>query len=91
MVLFLHGGGYVFGSPTTHLMVTARLAHERARCLFALDYRLAPEYPYPAAVKDAWAAYSVAAHRTSHCPRADCCRRGFGGRRADDSAVAGAA
>jgi len=57
VVLFLHGGGYVSGSPTTHLMVTARLAHEAGARLFALDYRLAPEYPYPAAVKDAWAAY----------------------------------
>jgi monoterpene epsilon-lactone hydrolase len=57
VVLYLHGGGYVSGSPATHLAVTARLAHEAGARLFALDYRLAPEHPYPAALEDAWAAY----------------------------------
>ena len=56
-ILYLHGGGYVSGSPATHRAVTGHLA---ARCparVFALDYRLAPEYPFPAAVDDATAAY----------------------------------
>jgi monoterpene epsilon-lactone hydrolase len=57
IILYLHGGGYVSGSPATHLAVTARLAHEAQARLFALDYRLAPEHPFPAQLEDAWAAY----------------------------------
>ncbi|MCS6826015.1 MAG: alpha/beta hydrolase [Caldilinea sp.] len=57
IILYLHGGGYVSGSPRTHLAVTTRLAHEAQARLFALDYRLAPEHPFPAQIEDAWAAY----------------------------------
>ncbi len=57
VVLYLHGGGYVIGSINTHRGLVARIAREaRARC-FSLDYRLAPENPYPAAVEDAVHAY----------------------------------
>jgi acetyl esterase/lipase len=55
--LYLHGGGYCVGSPVTHRALTGHLA---ARCnarVFAADYRLAPEHPFPAAVDDAVAAY----------------------------------
>jgi len=52
-VLFYHGGGYVVGSLETHDDACATLAH-RAECeLIALDYRLAPEHPFPAAYDDA--------------------------------------
>jgi len=55
-VLYLHGGGYGACSPATHRELIARLAHgSGARCV-ALDYRLAPQHPYPAAVDDAHAA-----------------------------------
>lgn len=57
IIFYLHGGGYVSGSPRTHLAVTTRLAHEARARLFALDYRLAPEHPFPAQIEDAWAAY----------------------------------
>ncbi len=57
VVLYLHGGGYVMGSVETHRELVARLSKAAlARCL-ALDYRLAPENPFPAAVNDATAAY----------------------------------
>jgi acetyl esterase/lipase len=57
VILYLHGGGYVSGSPRTHRALIGHLArHARARVL-ALDYRLAPEHAYPAALEDAWAAY----------------------------------
>jgi monoterpene epsilon-lactone hydrolase len=57
-VLYLHGGGYVSGSPATHRMRHgAAGACEAGARLFALDYRLAPEHPFPAALEDAWAAY----------------------------------
>ncbi|HZO83236.1 MAG TPA: alpha/beta hydrolase [Candidatus Binataceae bacterium] len=56
-ILYLHGGGYVMGSIETHRELVARLSKAAmARCL-ALDYRLAPENPFPAAVNDATAAY----------------------------------
>ncbi|HAJ36252.1 MAG TPA: hypothetical protein DCL15_11215, partial [Chloroflexi bacterium] len=57
VVLYLHGGGYVSGSPATHLAVTTQLAQAAGARLFALDYRLAPEHPFPAALEDAWAVY----------------------------------
>lgn len=55
-VLYLHGGSYLFGSPRTHADTLARLALAVDRPLFALDYRLAPEHPYPAQLDDALAA-----------------------------------
>jgi len=56
-ILYLHGGGYVIGSIGSHRAMIARIAiAARARAL-AIDYRLAPEHPYPAAVDDATAAY----------------------------------
>ena len=57
VILYLHGGGYVSGSPTTHAPITGRLAKEAQARIFALDYRLAPEHPFPAQIEDAWAAY----------------------------------
>jgi len=56
-VLYLHGGGYVIGSLDSHRHVAAEAGRAaRARAL-AIDYRLAPEHPFPAAVDDAVAAY----------------------------------
>jgi acetyl esterase/lipase len=56
-VLYLHGGGYVMGSVATHRSLVGRIASASGvRCL-ALDYRLAPEHPFPAAIEDACAAY----------------------------------
>jgi epsilon-lactone hydrolase len=57
-VLFLHGGGYVIGSPSVYRDLTWRLAAASRARLLALDYRLAPEYPFPAALDDAVAAYA---------------------------------
>jgi acetyl esterase/lipase len=56
-ILYLHGGGYVCGSPRTHMGLLKRLAQETHAQVLALDYRLAPEAPYPAALADGWAAY----------------------------------
>jgi len=56
-VLYLHGGGYVTGSPRTHRGLTARIARSARVCVVVPDYRLAPEHPHPAAVDDALAAY----------------------------------
>jgi acetyl esterase len=55
-ILFLHGGGWVAGSLDTHDGVCRRLAAASGCQVFALDYRLAPEHPFPAALSDALAA-----------------------------------
>jgi acetyl esterase/lipase len=56
-VLYLHGGAYCVGSPATHRSITTRLAQLTGTSVFAADYRLAPEHPFPAAIDDAVAAY----------------------------------
>jgi monoterpene epsilon-lactone hydrolase len=52
-VLYLHGGGYCMGSPASHRPITRDLAARFEARVFAADYRLAPEAPFPAAVDDA--------------------------------------
>lgn len=59
IVLFFHGGGYVIGSPKSHRAVTSLLAKDIAGEVFAIDYRLAPESPFPAALDDALSAYQA--------------------------------
>ncbi len=56
-LLYLHGGGYVQSSLNTHFELMGRIARS-CRCrVLGLDYRLAPEHPFPAALEDALAAY----------------------------------
>lgn len=57
VVLYLHGGGYVSCSPATHRPITAALARLTGSRVFGLDYRVAPEHRFPAALDDAVAAY----------------------------------
>lgn len=56
-LLYLHGGGYTVGSPATHRSLTAFIAREAGAVVYSLDYRLAPEHPYPAALQDAVSAF----------------------------------
>jgi acetyl esterase/lipase len=56
-LLYLHGGGYTTGSPSTHRALTGHLAVRCDARVFAADYRLAPEHPFPAALDDAVAAW----------------------------------
>jgi epsilon-lactone hydrolase len=56
-ILYLHGGGYIMGSINTHRELIARLSKAAQARILALDYRLAPEHPFPAPVEDATAAY----------------------------------
>ncbi len=69
VLLYLHGGGYCIGSVDTHRAMIAAISEASSMRALAVDYRLAPEYPHPAAVDDAVAAYrwllanSVAAER----------------------------
>jgi acetyl esterase/lipase len=56
-VLHLHGGGFTVGSPATHRALAAHLAVASRATVHLLDYRLAPEHPFPAAAADALAAW----------------------------------
>jgi acetyl esterase/lipase len=56
-ILYLHGGGYVIGSPRSHRHLAAAIGAAAQAPVLLADYRLAPEHPFPAAVDDAVAAY----------------------------------
>jgi acetyl esterase/lipase len=56
-ILYLHGGGYCLGSMTTHRAYLTYLSAITNARIFHLDYRLAPEHPFPAALDDALEAY----------------------------------
>ena len=57
VLLYFHGGGYVFGSMRSHGELIGALARAAGARTFAVDYRLGPEHPAPAAAEDAIAAY----------------------------------
>ncbi len=56
-LLYLHGGGYVIGSPASHRHLVAAISEASGLSVFSADYRLAPEHPFPAALDDAVAGY----------------------------------
>jgi len=56
VLLYLHGGGFVIGGLETHDSLCRQLALRSGGAVLALDYRLAPEHRFPAAVDDAWQA-----------------------------------
>ncbi len=59
--VFLHGGGFVIGDLDTHDQVCRRLCHDAETVVLSVDYRLAPEHPFPAGLDDA-----IAATRWAH-------------------------
>ena len=56
-MLYLHGGGYIMGSLNTHRDLMGRISRAAQARVLGLDYRLAPEHPFPAAVDDTVAGY----------------------------------
>ncbi|MFJ9608902.1 alpha/beta hydrolase [Kitasatospora sp. NPDC101176] len=56
-ILYFHGGGWVFGSPETALGLTGNLVARTGLGAYSVDYRLAPEHPFPAAIEDTLSAY----------------------------------
>jgi acetyl esterase len=57
LLVFFHGGGWVVGSPASHDASCRLLAHDAGVRVLSVDYRLAPEHPFPAAADDAEAAF----------------------------------
>ncbi len=71
-VLYLHGGGWVVGDLDSHDFITADLAAQLAAVVIAVDYRLAPEHPFPAAFDDclaAWRGLGAEHHQLGIDPR----------------------
>ena len=66
LLVFLHGGGFVIGDLDTHDEACRLLCRHGMLHVLAVDYRLAPEHPFPAALDDAWTAYEWA---RSHAAR----------------------
>jgi len=58
LVLYLHGGAYIYGSTVTHRGIASRLAIASRSPVLVINYRLAPEHPFPAGLDDAIAAYA---------------------------------
>lgn len=56
VLLYLHGGGFTVGGIETHEALCRQIAHRAGVAVVSLDYRLAPEHRFPAAVDDSWAA-----------------------------------
>ncbi|MFN8162605.1 MAG: alpha/beta hydrolase [Solirubrobacterales bacterium] len=61
LLVYFHGGGWVIGDLDTHDGVCRFLASAAGTAVLSIDYRLAPEHPFPAAVEDSWASFAWAA------------------------------
>ncbi|HEY4265419.1 MAG TPA: alpha/beta hydrolase [Micropepsaceae bacterium] len=57
LLLYFHGGGYVSGSPESHRALVGKLCRVAGAAALSLDYRLGPEFPFPAGLRDAVDAY----------------------------------
>src|SRR6202011_2119458 len=77
-LVFFHGGGWVIGNLETHDVVCRKLADEGQLIVISVDYRLAPEHKFPAAVDDAIAATTWLAGHAKELG-IDPARRGVGG------------
>ena len=65
-LVYYHGGGWTIGDPDTHDVLCRELAHGARCAVFSVDYRLAPEAPFPAAVDDCFSAFAfIAANAAS--------------------------
>ena len=68
IIVYLHGGGYCFGSSlTTHKVGLTRLAKQTRLVCYSVDYRLAPEHQYPAALDDALIAWNHIVSQNPNC------------------------
>lgn len=90
LLVFLHGGGWVIGSPATHAKLCAELAQGAGCVVVSVDYRMAPEHPAPAPLNDCVAAIKyIVAHASEF--GADGSRFAVGGDSAGGNLTAAAA
>jgi len=68
-ILYLHGGGYVQGSITSHQDLAQRISGASKTKVLILDYRLAPEHPFPAALEDSVRAYEWLINNEGYDPK----------------------
>jgi acetyl esterase/lipase len=66
LLLYFHGGGYVSGSPESHRPLVAKLCRAGGAAALSVEYRLAPEFPFPAALRDAVDAYRFLTSKAFH-------------------------
>ncbi|MFG6428437.1 alpha/beta hydrolase [Roseateles sp. LYH14W] len=90
VMLYLHGGGFTIGDLETHDSLCRQLALRSGCAVLALDYRLAPEHRFPAAVDDAWAALAWL-HEHAGSQGLDGSRLAVGGDSAGGTLAAGTA
>lgn len=86
LLLYVHGGGFVLGSPRSHRPLVGALAHATGATVVVPDYRLAPEHPFPAAADDVLAVH--AALRDRHPQRLTVAGDSAGGNLAIGLAIA---
>ena len=77
-LMYIHGGGFTIGDLETHHVLCTYLAQEAGVAVYSIDYRLAPEHPYPAAVDDCREAW-LALNRMASGQNLDPARIGIGG------------
>jgi acetyl esterase len=68
-LLFLHGGGFVYGNALSHRHFCALIAAQTGCKVYSVEYRLAPEYRYPAALEDVWEAWRWLSQLRSEMPQ----------------------
>ena len=90
LLVFLHGGGFIYGDLASHDSACRLLSEQSGVRVLAIDYRLAPEHPFPAAYDDALEAFDWA-HEHATEIGADTARIGVGGDSAGGNLAAGVA